>query len=78
MHCQIIMAECNFDFDFDFDDHSSEETNTVSKNHRAIDKENTSKDVDDYLDGNASKNTKKANNQFLALFNDTMEVLKLQ
>ena len=38
---QVIMAECNFDFDFDFDDHSSEETNTVPKNHRAINKENT-------------------------------------
>ena len=35
-------------------------------------------DVDDYLDRNASNNTKKANNQFLALFNDTMEVLNLQ
>ena len=44
------MAECNFDFDFDFDDHSSEETNTVPKNHRAINKENISKDVDDYLE----------------------------
>ena len=32
------MAECNFDFDFD--DHSSEKTNTVPKNHRAINKEN--------------------------------------
>ena len=68
------MAECNFDFD----DHSSEKTNTVPTNHRAINKENISKDVDDYFDGNASKNTKKANSQFVALFNDTMEVLKLQ
>ena len=45
------MAECNFDFDFDFVDHSSEKTNTVPTNHRAINKENISNDVDDYLTG---------------------------
>lgn len=70
------MAECNFDFGFDFDDNLSEKT--VPSKHRAINKENTSKDVDDFLDLNASKNTKKANNQFLTLYNDTMEVLKVQ
>ena len=46
------MAECNFEFDINIDDHSSEMTNTVPTNHRAITKENISKDlVDDYLTG---------------------------